>query len=257
MTDVYNDPNVTLVQYKLPVVYVQFICHNSIDSAGFDVDQIFHDYYQYLIPNLNDTKLLHNVRINGMSDVPHNEWYYNSCNISSPQELITLEVEGWADLNVGTNGNGTAVAYDPDRLDQKVHFTQKLLKNMTSTNMELYFQKNVCSSMEIFQGFANANKKQYESGKNLDHNLYLLCGGADYVYYGEGDTDGGFLVLGLLVGVVMVAMIFVELSQFQPRPTTGGSGRGSRSPPNGGRSDRRRRRGEYVSTSTFTELEMV
>jgi hypothetical protein len=52
----------------------------------------------------------------------------------------------------------------------------------------------------------------------FDHNLYLLCAGADDIMYlDDVDDDGidqGFLMLGIVVGMVMFSMIWTEVQQF-------------------------------------------
>ena len=46
---------------------------------------------------------------------------------------------------------------------------------------------------------------------DYDHNLYLLCGGADEIIAEGQPPDPGFMVIGVLVGIIMVGMIAGEL----------------------------------------------
>ena len=124
--------------------------------------------------------------------------------------------------------------------------------------------------MEIFRAvvedWTNSTPESFEHDEYLDHSLILLCGGEDYIYYDNSPPDSGFLVFGLLVGLVMVGMIVGELQQFQDRPmaypvssvatttaatTTSSSARSSR------RSSRRRTRTRVDYAMAPTELEMV
>eukprot|EP00934_Nitzschia_sp_Nitz4_P003565 Nitzschia sp. Nitz4//scaffold5_size260463//115175//115963//NITZ4_000979-RA/size260463-processed-gene-0.73-mRNA-1//1//CDS//3329555331//3555//frame0 len=237
---------------RLPSVHVQFICHHDIRST-FDVDDVFEDYFQSLIPSLNYTDIRHNLRTNGMKDISPSKWYYNSCNVTSPQVLFTMDVEGWAQVDFG-RANAT-LPYHPGNLDEKNQFVNSLMGNMTSAHVQEYFEEYVCDDMEIFRSYVD----HWSSGNSstelvLDHSLFLLCGGVDYVYYDSTQqVDGGFVVFGVLVGVIMLSMIMTELQQFQNR----GSSQRRRST-SGGSRRRRSQQVDYAAAPVATaELEMV
>jgi hypothetical protein len=95
---------------------------------------------------------------------------------------------------------------------------------------------------------AGSAASRYSRHHVFDHNLYLLCGGADDIMYFDDDEeeDGlnrGFVMLGLVVGIVMLSMICTELQQFA-HPTSG-------------RPPRRRRRDDGYAATTTQEVEMV
>jgi hypothetical protein len=100
--------NETAKKIQLPRVEVQFICAYDIQSS-FNVSEIFDGFYRnqsdsILLPvddtttTLKDTRFRSDLKMSGMSDIQPQKWYYSSCNISSPQVLITLEIDGWAHL---------------------------------------------------------------------------------------------------------------------------------------------------------------
>lgn len=106
----------------------------------------------------------------------------------------------------------------------------------------------------------NNNNNQYQFHDNqfyFDHNLYLLCGGAEELLQQGEAPDPGFMVFGILVGMVMIAMICSELGQW-----TAGYRRRRRSESTAGAASStaapasRPRRGEYAATPVH-EVEMT
>lgn len=203
--------------YRLPRVHVQFICHADIRS-NFSLVNTFDSYYRTILPKLSNTTLRHQLQSNSMKDIPPTKWYYNSCNISSPQVLLTMETEGWAQYSL--DWNGTTEEAPPPYEDNQ--FQQMIMEQVTSTSLQTYMQSTVCKNMEIFRAVVedgtNSTPESFEHDEYLEHSLILLCGGEDYIYYDDSPPDSGFLVFGLLVGLVMVGMIVGELQQFQDRP---------------------------------------
>jgi hypothetical protein len=132
----------------------------------------------------------------------------------------------------------------------------KLVAQLDQDQIRSYFEEHVCHQIDFFRAKAvewndawyplplnsqqhvqdyqqsiHQQQSQYSSASSAstnaqyqemhhrhyyEHNLYLLCGGTDDVYFesdGEG-PDGAFMVLAVLVGFAMVSMICTELSQF-------------------------------------------
>ncbi len=232
--------------YRLPRVHLQFICHQDIRSE-FSVVNMFDSYYRQLLPHLTNTTLRNELMSNSMKDIPHSKWYFSNCNISSPQVLLTMETEGWAQYSMDWNGTASPEPYGDDQ------FKQMIMQQVTSDSLQNYIQLNVCNSMEIYRAYiedwSNSTPESFENDQYIDHSLILLCGGEDYIYYDEADPDGGFIVFGLLVGFLMVGMIVGELQKFQDRPNQNGS--------TSRRSSRRRERYQVDYAITPTELEMV
>jgi hypothetical protein len=104
-------------------------------------------------------------------------------------------------------------------------------------------------------GGGNSNKYHQRHYYDFEHNMYLLCGGAEEIMAADEPPDPGFLVVGILVGMFMVGMIGGELSQLpgNRRPTSSISSSSSASGLRG-RSTPSRRRGDY---DTVQAIEMT
>lgn len=121
-----------------------------------------------------------------------------------------------------------------------------LLEKIDSKAVHAFFEQNVCSDLIFFRHkmvewddatfpppSSGQHVKEYQPSSNphypngqqhynhhhfYDHNLYLLCGGVDDIRFADDDDDQdidqGFLVFGMLVGVMMVAMLGSELQQY-------------------------------------------
>jgi hypothetical protein len=216
--------------YRLPRVHVQFICHQNI-LKSLDVVQLFTSYYTQILPNTTVTKitLKHDERSSSMKDIPRDKWYYNRCNISSPQVLITMETEGWAeckeqDENKNKNNhksqqhNQSSYYFPTERA-----FTDYMMEKVTPTSLQTFILTTLCSDMEIYRAvvedWSNLTASSFDYDPYLEHSTILLCGGENYIYYDDGDVDSGFVFFGLLVGVIMASMIMGELQLLYGRPT--------------------------------------
>jgi len=245
--------------YRLPRVHVQFICHKDIRSK-FSVVDMFDGYYRQILPDLSNTSLIHNLKTSVMRDIPPSKWYYNSCNVSSPQVLLTMETEGWAKYDSDWNSTTTTSAA-PFRNDGR--FQKYIMDKVTPFTLKHYIEDNVCQSMEIYRAYmedwANLTSESFEDDEYLEHSLILLCGGENYIYYDDEDPGKGFVLIGMLVGIVMVGMIFSELQKFQaPRPSRRTNGTSSSSSTNRSRrSARQRDRPTVEYELTPAEVEMV
>jgi hypothetical protein len=173
-----------------------------------------------------------------MVDIPPTKWYYSSCNISSPQVLATLEIDGWVQFLP------TANQTSEDDYQMNPEEKADLVMDLTPDTIEDYFRLNVCNDeIEFFhavvEDWRSADSLEVDQ-RLMDHSLFLLCGGDDVIYYDEGAPDSGVVLFGFIVGAIMVGMIFSELQKFEIRPHP--------------RSSRQRR--DYLPTYT-QELEMV
>lgn len=242
--------------YRLPRVHVQFICHQDI-RAKFSLVKMFDSYYRTILPKLSNTTLRHQLQSSSMKDIPPTKWYYNSCNVSSSQVLLTMETEGWAQYSLEWNGTSSPEPYEDSQ------FQEMIMEQVNASSLQRYIESNVCKSMEIFRAnvedWTNSTPESFEHDEFLEHSLILLCGGEDYIYYDNSPPDSGFLVFGLLVGLLMVGMIVGELQQFQDRPPPHTS-TATATPTNAStrqRSSRRRTRTRVDYAMAPTELEMV
>jgi hypothetical protein len=200
------------VEFELPEVEVQFICAYDI-RPNFNVSDAFNEMYKKLLPDLQDTRLTYSEKINSMGDISPSKWYYSECNMTSPQVLTTLKVEGWAEFDSSTNRTNV------DHL-----FNQGTI--------EAYFKEKVCTDMDFYRAYVENSKPTYHQAQStfdkVEHSLLLLCGGADIVYYDEEAPDSGFLFVGFFVGFMMVGMVGSELQKYDRRPHPLGGRRGSR-----------------------------
>lgn len=242
--------------YRLPRVHIQFICHQDI-RAKFSVVEMFDTYYRGILPGLSNTTLAHDFKTSSMRDIPPQKWYYSSCNISSPQVLLTMETEGWAKYYHDWNGTDSSEPYQDEDA-----FQAYIMEHVTSTSLEDFTKENVCSDMEIYRSivedWSNKTAESFEHDAYLDHSLILLCGGENYIYYDDGDADSGFFLFGMIVGLVMVSMIWTELQKFsQQQPSRRRDSSTTTSSSSGRRSSRRRDRQRVDYALTPTEIEMV
>jgi hypothetical protein len=183
----------------LPRIEVQFICGYDIRST-FNVTNTFDDLYRILVPNLNKVHLATELKMSSMRDIPTAKWYYPQCNMTSHQVLTTLEVEAFVEFDIETNRTNVDHLFGEETVED-------------------YFQENVCSDMDLFKVFYDKPKNPMPATfENVDHNLLLLCGGADIVYYDNDAPDPVFLLLAFFLGFIMVGQIFGELHQYDRRP---------------------------------------
>lgn len=211
--DADADANATdAVEFQLPELEVQFICAYDI-RPNFNISDAFNEMYKKLLPDLQDTHLTYSEKINSMDDISPDKWYYSECNMTSPQVLTTLKVEGWAEFDSSTNRTNV------------IHLFNEV-------NIEDYFEKKVCTDMYFYRGYVeNSKASHHESQSTFDkveHSLILLCGGVDIVYYDEEAPDAGFLFVGFFVGFMMVGMVATELQKYDRRPHPLGGRRGHR-----------------------------
>lgn len=130
-----------------------------------------------------------------------------------------METEGWAQYFHDWNGTASSAPYEGEGA-----FHAYIMEHVTPTSLEEYIKGNVCNDMEIYRAYVEdwSNKTSdgsFEHDEYLDHSLILLCGGEDYIYYDDKDAGSGFVLLGIMVGLVMVSMILTELQQFNQRPS--------------------------------------
>ena len=251
-----------LKTYPLPRVHVQFICPDvhfllpRSANGSFDVIQMFDDYYMTILPTLfnnstsnniiNKNKLSrismvrHSQRLSTMHDVSHNKWYYPRCNVTSPQVLLTLKTEGFAQYDDDDNSDATEEENEKDSTPRSKDylFHDALMNRVTPESLQSYMESNVCPGMQIYRAVVEDPVSVVPSTFDSDfdpfliHNTFLLCGGEDYVYYDEmedGEVDSGFILFGMIVGVVMVSMIGGELQLLlcRPHPSPRGERRGN------------------------------
>jgi hypothetical protein len=247
-----NNTNDTDTEFPLPRVQLQFICGYDV-RATFNASRIFEDFYDAQdIPNAHVRTYL--LKMSGMEDIQPYKWYYSSCNISSPQVLITLIMDGWAATATNTTTSTTTTTtpttnnYNGNNNETSSSSLAELVTPMT---LHTYLEDTVCTDMEYFRAVvvsewasdsdsdddeslssssSEAEDIQnslllaaFESGKNLDHTMFKLCGGADFDYYDEDNehANSGFVLLGFMVGMVMVGMIFSELQKVDNRRPVG------------------------------------
>jgi hypothetical protein len=245
-----------MYSYRLPRVHLQFICHQDIRSQ-FSVVDTFDAYYREILPKLSNTTLRHELQSNSMKDIPVQKWYFNSCNISSPQVLLTMETEGWAQYYLDWNGTASSKPYEEDE------FNTLIMEQATPASVEEYIKGNVCKDMDIYRAYvedwSNQTSESFEHEEYVEHSLILLCGGEDYIYYEEEDPGSGFVLLGMMVGIVMFSMIFTELQQFNQRTSTRrpDTTTNSTSSNSARRSSRRRDQQRVDYALTPSEVEMV
>lgn len=258
-----------MLSFRLPRMHVQFICHDNILRSGFDVETMFNEYYSKVLANVSSISLEQKSRSSTMRDIPPTKWYYNRCNISSPQVLLTMESDGWAHYDKD-HREGSVPSYEMNT----EAFDQYVMQTVTSASLQSYIEEHVCGSMEIYRAIVedavNLTAASFDDDDRfLEHSTILLCGGEHFIYddYDAEDVDSGFVVFGMIVGVVMVSMIVGELQQLQRRPNPSSSRRSGGDPDDNSeteRSSRRRqrrsrrrnrRRDDYALTPT--EVEMV
>lgn len=246
----------------LPRVQVQFICGHDV-RPGFNATSTVEDFYKRWLPDDVSISRLHSsLKISGMKDIPSTKWYYSSCNISSPQVLTTLTITAAAYVQSSSSSsspieerqnnqtNSSNDYYDSHPVEELED--DDLRKDLTPGVFEKYFTDYVCKDMVFFHAVVeddwrnNLPKHNNDQNQVLDHSLFLLCGGADVIYYDQdGAPDSGFVLFGFLVGIAMIGMIFSELQKFEShRPSPQRS------------STRRSRRDNYAPTFT-QEVEMV
>jgi hypothetical protein len=269
-----NNNETTTKKVLLPRVQLQFICGYDVRATfqNENASRIFEDFYdtQTNIPNAHVRTSL--LQMSGMEDIATSKWYYSSCNISSPQVLITLKMDGWATppTTTTTSTNNDNGDDDDDGHNNNNHshnnetaFSSSLAAELvTPMTLETYVEDHVCTDIVFFLAIVDepsssssssskedildreSSMMSYERGKmDVDHTMFLLCGGADIVYYDDEDhVDSGFVLLGFMVGVVMVVMIFSELQKLD-------TGRAATPPP----PPRRR----LYATTNHQEFEMV
>jgi hypothetical protein len=217
--------NASLPVIQLPRTQVQLICEFDIRST-LNVSDLFNAFYEAYLPGISDTQLRTSLEISAMSDIPAHKWYYPSCDLESQQVLATMEIDGFAQFQAGN--------YTTSLVDQILSEAERPL------SMQDFFEANACENMTSWRSHVqedwNPNFSLKEGNDiSLAHSIYFLCGGSDQLYYNEEDEpDGGFLILGMVIGIVMVLMIVGELQQYEnrsrPRRATGRRQEDSRAP---------------------------
>jgi hypothetical protein len=196
----------------------------------------------------NDFDLYSAVSISGIRDVNSQRWYFPLCNESSPQVLATMDVRGYVFIQPPyENDNDSMMSgnykHMMDNNHQGMGSTQSFMdyfqENMDQKTVHAFFQDRVCHDLDFmrskivqwddasyppptngqhvkeYQPSRYQNSQHYNHHHFFDHNLYLLCGGADDITLDDDDDiDQGFLMFGMLVGMVMVTMICSELQQY-------------------------------------------
>jgi len=115
--------------------------------------------------------------------------------------LIHLELQGW-------------VLYDGDVRDPDALDSWREEVTPEDSHVNDYIVSHIChnpSYLSILVDDYSPNAMKHDS-------LFLLCGGDELYNYEETPPDGGFMILGFLVGMVMVGMIFTELQKFDRLP---------------------------------------
>ena len=139
---------------KLPRTEVQFICNRNITMEnGLNATKLFEDYYQsidwvmdYVTDEKNTGKiapyklqLYPSVSLNTVEDVSYREWYYQRCDFSNEQTLVTIDVRGYfhwdepSDSNVSSPHHYAASMYP---------YFEKTMNQ----NLESFISKEVCGN---------------------------------------------------------------------------------------------------------------
>lgn len=270
------------IKLSLPRIEVQFLCEHDI-RPDFNVTETFAVFFQEILNhhynegssteytggettggnnnnNLtqlreDDLELYSSISISDVHDVDHTYWFYPLCNESSHVILATMDVRGYVSLSEGLRHDD-------------------FLPSVDTRVLRSYFQDRVCKPLDFFRSkTVEWDEKTYPPPKNhqpikeyqsvehdsssthynyhhfFDHNLYLLCGGAEDIMYQSNDDedddeiDGGFLVLGVIVGTVMLSMLWNELKPYVYDAAVS-------QPP-------RRQRNDGYATTVVQEVEMV
>jgi hypothetical protein len=220
----------------------------------------------------DDLELYSDLSISDIGDINSQMWYFPLCNESSTEILATMDVRGyiWLESNLLPVPSGGR-QHQHSATDMQ---TMEYLHNSTDQKtLRNYFKDHVCrpdffrsktlewddvdfpppsdhQPVKEYQptSYHNSNAggaaNLYNRHHFFDHKLELLCGGEVDSMYPDGDEEGidqGFLMLGIVIGMVMLSMICTELQQF----AVSTSGR-----------QRRRRNDGYASTTT-REVELV
>lgn len=250
-----------MLLFALPNVQVQFLCDHDI-RPGFNETKVFEEFYNARLPgDIRQTTFSSDVKISSMDDVPTSKWYYSSCNTSSTQILVTLDIDGIVHFN-----EETSLFHNETREEAKDTWKAFLDKELKPDVLENYFQHAVCKNIELFHALITHDTRHYHSSPEssqpqgsyqyhqnhelgMEHSLFLLCGGGDVLFYDKEGDDSAFMLFGLMVGIMMVAMIFSELQKFESRPHPA-TRRSS------GTTSSQRLRSDYIPTHT-QEFEMV
>ncbi|KAG7373971.1 hypothetical protein IV203_013066 [Nitzschia inconspicua] len=159
---------------------------------------------------------------------------------------------------------------DEQNIAAVMNFMEYFHQSVDTKILRNFFKERVCQPMDFFRSkvvdwddktFPPPSNRQpvkeyqsihdpnaiYNHHHFFDHNLYLLCGGADDIMYmeteGEDGVDAGFFMIGIIVGMVMLSMLCTEL-----KPYIG----------NVAAESQRRRNDGYATTNvTIQEVEMV
>jgi hypothetical protein len=197
-------------------------------------------------PNDETFELKAAVSISDVGDVKDSQWFYPLCNQSSTDVLVTMDVSGYFGLRGEEERVGDMYRSSPSDVHLIKNTTWYAINHMDrrvgTHSLREYFHEHICRGDDLvfFQSntlpwndplsrpdspphqhirsseppTTTTADPPYPSINNpsfFDHNLYLLCGGADDILEGEELPDSSFVVLGLFVGMVMVGMIFTEL----------------------------------------------
>lgn len=255
------------------------VVHNDFDNWTLTGDTVS----DVSVVEKSDMELYSAISISDIGDINRQYWFYPLCNESSPEILATMDVRGYVSLptHLPSGGNQQQQMQHDGRTHAKygknsgynenaavINFMEYFSESVDQKMIRNYFKDRVCKQLDFFrskvvewddQSFPPPSNhqpiKEYQSAHDsnagrynyhhfFDHNLYLLCGGAEDIMYFDDSDDGidqGFLMLGIIVGMVMISMFCTELKPFIDNAST----------------RNRRRRNDGYSTTTIQEVEMV
>jgi hypothetical protein len=195
-------------------------------------------------PNDEAFQLNAAVSISDVSDVKESEWFFPLCNQSSMDVLVTMDVSGY----VGLRGEEEQArdqfrTYPTDAYLKNTtwYAIDHMDRRVGTHSLREYFHENICQGDDLVFFYSNAiyyndplwtwpspapqpnessdpptattTDPPYPSSNNpsfFDHNLYLLCGGAEDMLESGEFSNSSLVVLGLFVGMVLVGVIFTE-----------------------------------------------